>query len=270
MSLTSKLIQSWVLDYACLHYFESVIQEVSKRNHGRLNSLDVCHARLSCSTIHSIIHKEQVSRFDLVIDIMEQFHMMFESDIIDVDLYNRIITGVKIRLLFNELRTNINNSLLKLNIYFPRTPVNNETKQLQEKRKNFRKFFLSLVSNKEQRVVYLDNKFDSDFGSEFMKHLKSLMDQFLNHIQTYVGPPIIDQLLNSECSQDVPVFSPETEILLDYFYDIKQRHHNNTASNDDEETPSLKFKEEDLLHMLNLLCPVNPHELPSLDMDLGT
>uniref|UniRef100_A0A0L8GTF3 Uncharacterized protein n=1 Tax=Octopus bimaculoides TaxID=37653 RepID=A0A0L8GTF3_OCTBM len=97
MSEVSKLLQSWILDYACHHRFESIIQSISRRNDGHLESLDVCHSRLACSTIHFIVHKEQFSYFDTVINIIEQLHKDFPSHMINDNTYNRLIIGLKIR-----------------------------------------------------------------------------------------------------------------------------------------------------------------------------
>ncbi|XP_036366989.1 uncharacterized protein LOC115211143 [Octopus sinensis] len=265
MSEASTLLQSWILDYACRHRFESIIQNISSRNDGHLESLAVCHSRLACSTIYFIVHKEQFSYFDTVIKIIEQLHKDFPSHMINNNIYNRLIIGLKIRYLFNELKCNFNNVLLKLNAYFPRVPANNGNEQLLEKQRNFRKFFLSLIANKSQRKLYLNNEFNSEFGCDFMESIKTLTDKFLSNLETYLMPPVIDLLLASDNFQNLPVLSPETEMLLDFIYDVKNQPNGDEASDGEQEEKTLMFKEQDLLHMLNLLCPLHPEEPPSFD-----
>lgn len=65
--------------------------------------------------------------------------------------------------------------------------------------------------------------------------------------------------------QNLPVLSPETEMLLDFIYDVKNQAIVDEASDGEQEERTLMFKEQDLLHMLDLLCPLHPEELPSFD-----
>uniref|UniRef100_A0A0L8GT06 TERF1-interacting nuclear factor 2 N-terminal domain-containing protein n=2 Tax=Octopus bimaculoides TaxID=37653 RepID=A0A0L8GT06_OCTBM len=169
-----------------------------------------------------------------------------------------------------ELECNFNNVLLKLNAYFPRMPANNGNGQLLEKQRKFRKFFLSLIANKNQRKLYLNNEFNSEFGHDFMESVKTLTDNFLSDLETYLTPPVIDLLLASDDFQNLPVLSPETEMLLDFIYDVKNQPNGDEASDGEQEEKTLMFKEQDLLHMLDLLCPLHPEEAPSFDRHILT
>lgn len=146
--VSKEEFQGWILDYACYHRIFPIIHAISLRHAGSLDNLPVSHLRLACATIHFIIESEQLSQFKEAIKLVQQVNQSIPPLVVCQKTYQRLLTGLQIKALFQQLEEDTDKALVMLNTYFPRsTPKSTEQNQGQslpkfnQNHKNFRCFF---------------------------------------------------------------------------------------------------------------------------------
>ncbi|KAK6185305.1 hypothetical protein SNE40_007568 [Patella caerulea] len=141
------------------------------------------------------------------------------------DTYAKLSCGLKIKSLFHYLtKRPTTHTLAKLNEYFPRTGLKNtsatskELKKLNKLTSNFRKFFLPLLANENQRKDFIRNEYPEEYGAKYIESLKKIAYRFINLTEEQMPPPVIQKILDTGAS-NMPSSSPPVlayEILLEY------------------------------------------------------
>ncbi len=59
---------------------------------------------------------------------------------------------------------------------------------------NFRMFFLSLLTNESQRLSYMRDEYEMEFGRNFMQTVERMVAQFQNAVNTYLPATVFEQV----------------------------------------------------------------------------
>ncbi|XP_048254778.1 uncharacterized protein LOC124119200 isoform X1 [Haliotis rufescens] len=228
-------IEGWVLDYACKHKLHEVIAALVQRHGEDLSSLAIPHARLSTATIHRIIHCRELEDFETAIHLTEQLYQTL-GEACPFTIYFRLTYGLKMKVLFDYLKKDSQSPRvlnLMLNRYFPRcssadlNTTQRNMSRLQTRVSNFRKFFLSLCLNENQRKSFLRDEYDTEFGEEFLSSLEKHVDRFLQEVEKCLPLTVLDKILQkgveSVC-RSVPSMSVSMDILLECLLNKSRLH----------------------------------------------
>lgn len=277
--VSKEEFQGWILDYACYHRIFPIIHAISLRHAGCLDNLPVSHLRLACATIHFIIESEQLSQFKEAIKLVQQVNQSIPPFVVCQKTYQRLLTGLQIKALFQQLEEDTDKALVMLNTYFPRsTPKSTEQNQGQslpkfnQNHKNFRCFFFSLVSNENQLRAYLKEDYNAEFGLKFMQSIKKLCGRFLQQIESQLLPPMIEKVLACTECEKFSRISPATELLLDFVHEKKLSSQKDTSQQNCQQKGQrtiLVFTEQELFEMLTVSYPLYTQDWLARDHGLN-
>lgn len=277
--VSKEEFQGWILDYACYHRIFPIIHAISLRHAGSLDNLPVSHLRLACATIHFIIESEQLSQFKEAIKLVQQVNQSIPPLVVCQKTYQRLLTGLQIKALFQQLEEDTDKALVMLNTYFPRsTPKSTEQNQGQslpkfnQNHKNFRCFFFSLVSNENQLRDYLKEDYNAEFGLKFMQSIKKLCGRFLQQIESQLLPPMIEKVLACPECEKFSRISPATELLLDFVHEKKLSSQKDTSQQNYQQKGQrtiLVFTEQELFEMLTVSYPLYTQDWLARDHGLN-
>ncbi|XP_050399151.1 uncharacterized protein LOC126816543 [Patella vulgata] len=223
-------IEGWLLDYACYHREFEVLKAISKRHPGCVDfheNLGLPTIRYASIIIHHIVDKSMFGSFSIACKLADDVYGSMKENL-PFDTYAKLSCGLKIKSLFHYLtKRPTTHTLAKLNEYFPRTGLKNTTatskelKKLNKLTSNFRKFFLPLLANENQRKDFIRNEYPEEYGAKYIESLKKIAYRFINLTEKQMPPPVIQKILDIGAS-NMPSSSPPVlayEILLEYCMD---------------------------------------------------
>lgn len=59
---------------------------------------------------------------------------------------------------------------------------------------NFRRFFLPLIANENQKKAYLRNDYEEEYGDNFLSALKTLTRLFTEKIESYLQQTTLEKV----------------------------------------------------------------------------
>lgn len=62
--------------------------------------------------------------------------------------------------------------------------------------RRFRKFFLPLIANKEERENYIKNDLEQEFGVDFLDKLKNLVQDFVEVVKKALPETMIEKVFS--------------------------------------------------------------------------
>ncbi|XP_064599097.1 uncharacterized protein LOC135465712 isoform X2 [Liolophura sinensis] len=225
---TKEDVELWVLEYACRYQHAEAIQGICKRRNGSVLGFNMPPIRLAEGTLCLIVGHEEFDDFAVAIQLVEEIYNG-SGDLVPFKLFAKLSSGLKIKSLLHMLATRQNNILEKLNEYFPRSGLNHQNASkktlahLNTSQFQFRKFFLPLLANENQRLAYLRDEYLLTFGNSFVNRLKELVKEFIGAVEEHLPPTFLEKLMTASKDgldlerklREQAVFCPVLEIVLD-------------------------------------------------------
>ncbi|CAH1779483.1 unnamed protein product [Owenia fusiformis] len=203
----------WVLEFACANRYHSVIAEHIKKNPGC--DVDI---RMACCSIHRIMTRLEFDELPLVMSLIEEIYNRVDK-VVTCTHFAKIISGLKIMILFHTLQQDDPYMLARLNEFFPRDgwshPKANPTlsKKLNKEYLRFRKFFLPLITDKKSHSAHIKDEFATQTSTQ------TLVTKFLEAVEHLLPKTVIEKI-NEEDDEILDIITQHHgSVDLEHFMD---------------------------------------------------
>ncbi|ESO11154.1 hypothetical protein HELRODRAFT_183469 [Helobdella robusta] len=204
----AKIVKNWLFDYACRHDMLNVLNNIAA-NHRDLWSEQGCTipiVRPTLCILRDIVTQQKYSQFPKMIEAVESIYEQCQ-DVLSFRVYSKLIESMKLLALLELLRTDDANVFEFFRNYFKATGYDHPKADLETKRRlteghrQFRKFFFSISAQPSFREDYFRERYEIDYGGQFVDRLKRQMMKYLDG-NDGDGDVIIDNNNNNDINNN--------------------------------------------------------------------